>query len=260
MPSRPWARHVRTQNRSKPFVGRAESLGDDFWDQRWYKGLSKCRSEAVSELLWDRLSEGVGRDYALYYGVLEAYTRSTGEAAIPNIGALLKDSKDGEVQSQLVASLFDAVQTAGEGKIIPKVAEPAVEAILSVADSLDTKALNQARQTLLQLDAERQSDELAAVVHKDTVQDDGSFLWATVVLETATCKNGKVMQRVQSASVKEGGNTWGDQAQGKVKEAVEVAWVLDLAERCKGTEKSSFMCLRHPLKGRLKSKTGSMPK
>ena len=197
-------------------------------------------------MLWDRLSEG-GTGLRSVLWVLEAYTRSTGEAAIPNIGALLKNSKDGEVQSQLVASLFDAVQTAGEGKIIPKVAEPAVQAILAVAESLDAKALNQARQTLLQLDAERQSDELAAVVHKDMVQADGSFLWATVVLETATCKNGKVMQRVQSASVKEGGNTWGDQAQGKVKEAVEVAWVLDLAGVVRHWG-NPVLCLETPLR------------
>ena len=95
------------------------------------RSLSQCRSDSNSELLWSRLSAGVGRDYALFYGVLEAYTRSTWEAAIPNIGALLKDSKDGEVQSQLVASLFDAVQTAGDGQVIPKIADSAIEAIIS---------------------------------------------------------------------------------------------------------------------------------
>ena len=69
-------------------------------------------------------------------------------------------------------------------------------------------------------------------------------------VETANCENGKVMQRVQTASVKEGGNTWGDQAEGKVKEAVEVGWTLDLAERCKGTGDIGVHVSDAPLKGK----------
>ena len=33
------------------FIGQAESLGKEFWDQRWYKGLSNCGVESIKDLL-----------------------------------------------------------------------------------------------------------------------------------------------------------------------------------------------------------------
>ena len=230
------------------FIGRSETLGKEFWDQRWYKGLSNCGVDPIENLLWGQLSSGVNGDYTLFYGVLEAYARCAAGDAVPKIKELLDGAEDAEMQSNLMIALGDASQLGSVDGPNAKIMSDAVEVILSAQERLKPQALKQARQSLLALDAEKASDELAAIYHKDLIQGDGDFMWGVISVETATCKNGKMKQRVQLATVSESGNTWGDQFQERVEASIRARWTLDLAERCKGTGEVQTLVPSQPFK------------
>ena len=78
------------------------------------------------------------------------------------------------------------------------------------------------------------ADELAGQMYADKKQENGTYIWGVLAVENATCKKGKLKQNIHSAMVNEGGHTWSDQFEERVKVPAESAWELNLAKKCKG--------------------------
>lgn len=216
------------------FVNRSAALGEDFWKQRWYRALASCPVPKVQELLAAELDKGLGADRSRFFAIMETYARGSSGAAIPRLKGLLSGTKDAEAQSQIIGAFADAAQVGSVNGMDSAAGTAAVAAIVELAPGLEVKAIEQARLTLQALGAEQASDELAAVRFQGVMQEDGTFLWGTVTVEDAVCKNGKRFQRAHVAQVSEPGRTWPDQIEEKVQAAVEVVWELDLAAKCKG--------------------------
>jgi hypothetical protein len=224
-------------NDSKPvqtfFADSQKALGDAFWTDRWYRGLETCRVPAIQNILKAQLDKGVGADRSRFVGVLEVYSRNLGAGALPVLEQLGKTQKDPEVLTYVVAAFADAAAL-GSDTADPKIAEAAVGTIVELAPTWPDKAVEQARITLKALGDERASDSLVLVRYKTFVQKDGGLLYGTIVVENATCKNGKHEQTVHTAKVLDPGQTWPDQLKEKVDESIRHGWELELAERCKG--------------------------
>lgn len=216
------------------FASGPQALGDAFWTDRWYRGLEECRVPAIQGILQAQLEKGVGADRSRFAGVLEVYARNLGAGALPMLENLGKSQHDAEVLSYVVTAFSDAAQV-GTDRADPKVAQEAVRIITELAPTWPDKAVEQARITLTTLGDDRAADTLVVVRYKSVVQDDGGLLYGTIVLEDATCKNGKHQQIIHYAEVQDPGQTWPDQLREKVDGAVRHAWNPTLAEKCKGT-------------------------
>ncbi len=219
----------------KFFVDRAQTLGEKFWSDRWYRALNTCRVPEVQSILSAELDKGLGADRLRFFAVLETYARSAGGEAVPRLESLASSIDDPEGQANIIAAFADAARVGTPEGIDGNAAAAAIKAIHSVAPKLTVKGVEQARMTLLALGDEAGSDDMAAVRYKSKDQGGSEFLWGAIANEVATCKNGKVQQRIHVALVNERGNTWPDQLQEKVEAAAAVNWELDLADKCKGT-------------------------
>jgi len=217
------------------FIGQASSMGDEFWNQRWYRALGACSAQPIQDLLWSELDKGIDIGRSRFFGILEAYSRSAGIAAVPKLAELAGRNDDPEVEVNVISAFTDAARVGQVGGMDQPTANKAVRAIVELAPELSIKAVEQARLTLQTLGAEAEADSIAAVRYDAVKQDDGMFLWGVVAVENASCKGGKkMMQRLNFAAVSDPGNTWPDQFEEKVQASLETAWPLDLAERCKG--------------------------
>ena len=219
------------------FVTQAAAMGDEFWSDRWYRALGACSAAPIQELLASELDKGLGKDRTRFFGVLEAYARSAGGAALDRLTGLAKSIDDPEAEVNIVVAYADAAQIGAVGGMNQATAKKATAALVKLAEDghLSTKAVEQVRITLKALGAELESDEIAAVRYGDLAQDGGTFLWGIVGVEDAGCKKGKKpTQRFHSSKVIDQGNTWADQLLEKAQASAETAWTLDLAERCKG--------------------------
>ncbi len=217
------------------FAERASTLGEDFWDQRWYRAIGTCKADALSGLLWGRIENGPGSNRTQFSAVLEAWSRAAGKAGIPQLERLLSTVGD-DVESQVyvVAAFADVAGVGSVDGVDAEAAAAAVSTLQTLAPGLSVKGVEQARITLMSLGDEAASDALAAVRYKDAAQDDGRFLWGVATVETATCKNGKAQTRVTTAPLYGRGMTWADQLKDRAEPVVQHAWPLDLAAKCKG--------------------------
>jgi len=222
------------------FVERAEKLGDKFWSDRWYRALTSCRQPGVQSILSAELDKGLGADRLRYFAVLETYARSAGADSVTRLKTIAKDIDDPEAEVNVVAAFADAARVGTPDGADAATAAAASAAIKEVAGDLTSKGVEQARMTLLALGDEQGSDDLAAVRYKAVDQGGGAFMWGAIAEEKATCKNGKVSQRMHVATVQERGNTWPDQLQDKVEAAASVNWELNLAAKCKGTGETTW--------------------
>jgi len=222
------------------FIDRAAKLGDKFWSDRWYRALTTCRQPSVQSILSAELDKGLGADRLRYFAVLETYARSSGAAALERLQTIAKDIDDPEAEVNVVAAFADAARVGTPEGADASTAAAASAAITAVAGDLTAKGVEQARMTLLALGDEQGSDDLMAVRYKAVDQGGGNFLWGVIAEEKATCKNGKVAQRMHVSLVHERGNTWPDQLQDKVEAASAVNWDLNLAEKCKGTGETTW--------------------
>ncbi len=107
---------------------------------------------------------------------------------------------------------------------IPRWRKPRSGTIVDLAPAWPDKAVEQARITLRTLGDERASDTLVLVRYKSVLQKEGGLLYGAVVVEDATCKNGKHEQVVHTAEVEDPGQTWPDQLREKVNESVRHGW------------------------------------
>ena len=213
----------------------ASALGEDFWTQRWYRALVDCRVPAIQKILTDYLAVAeAGDDRVRFFAVVSAWAQNVGGAAVPKLEEMISKSEDTEVQVSLLQAFTDAAQVGTLAGMDVKAAEEGAAAIKRLSVNLPAKAVDQARITLQALDDEEGADSLAKVRYNALVQSDDVLLYGVVVVETATCKNGKAQQFLHVAEVSDPGQTWPDQLADAVGATIKQQWKLNLAERCKG--------------------------
>lgn len=218
------------------FLNAASTMGEEFWNGRWYRGLSSCRAPEIQKLLSDNVVAMEKGDPGRFQGVLEVFARNLGPAAIPLLKQLAVGTSDPERQTYIVNAFGDAAGLGSTSGADPKAGQEVGATLVAIAPELQPKGVEQARVILQALGDERAADELAAVRYKAVKQADNTWLWGAIVTETATCKNGKTQQNVHVAKVTDTGRTWGDQVKDRVA-AGSNAWGLNLAEKCKGEGK-----------------------
>ena len=222
------------------FTDSAKSLGDKFWSEGWYSGLSTCRDPGVQDLLRGVVMSP--KIEARYFTVLSIYSRNVGKNAIPVIKTLLEQHSEPELATNLISALADAAGGDTSARSL------AISTILEVAPKLPTQALNQARITLIGLGAEAESDALVAVRYGSVLQADKSLLYGSVILDVATCKKGDTKVEVHVVQVSDGGHTWPDQLLERVKTQAGSSIALDLGDRCKGTSTPEYIVSTEPFK------------
>jgi hypothetical protein len=228
------------------FLDAAASQGEKFWTERWYRGIVSCRVPEVQALLSDKVAKGPSGDQARFLGILEAYARNLGGAAVPKLKEMAVATKDGEQQTYLVNAMADAAGVGSAEGPNAEAATAAIKAIQELAPDLENRALEQARTTLNALGDERASDELAGHRFKAAKRDDGTIRWGAVAVETATCKNAKVTQVFHMAAVVDEGRTWPDQLQERVATATASSWAFDVGPKCKGESKVAWTVSGEP--------------
>ena len=229
------------------FLSAASTMGDAFWNERWFRGLATCRVPEVQKLLGDEIARSEKTNQSRFLGVLEVYSRNLGGAAVPRLKELALSTQDAETQTYIINALSDAAGLGAKEGADGATAAAAIKAIIELAPQLQPKAVEQARTTLNALGDERAADELAGVRYKDVRTADGKLMYGAVIVETATCKNGKTQQAIHAGQLLDPGHTWPDQMRGKV-ESVTVSWGFDLAQKCKGEGKLDTFVPAEPFK------------
>ena len=125
------------------FVAQAKSLGDDFWEQRWYRSLDDCSTDEIKDILSTRLEGGLDIGRSQYMGVLEVYARGAEADALGPIGRALKsgiEGNDEELQINAIMAFSDAARVSGTEVGNQKVADKAVKRISEQSSKLSPKA------------------------------------------------------------------------------------------------------------------------
>ena len=234
------------------FLDIAGNGTDEFWSSRVYQYLTDCRVESLQTLMLEQYAKGMDQGSAQYFSVMAAMARNLEGAAIPHLKADLEKSEDAEVQVNLIATIFEAVDENNENhaddkQMTQEVAGVGVQAIYEHAGKLQPEALLQARTVLDSLEAEAEADELAGYMYKAHQQPDGQYMWGLLVVENATCKKGNKKQRIYMSSILETGTNWADQLPEQIEDAVAVQWEMDLAKRCKGTGDVEYIISELPI-------------
>ena len=215
-------------------IGAQARLGDQYWTERWYRALASCEGPEVGAILAAELDKGTGADKARYFGILQAYARSQGAAAIPKLQELAGRITDVEGLTYIVQAFPDAARVGSEQGRDEGIARAAAAAVVGLAPTLPEKVVEAARVALQALGDEAAADALAGERYRAVRQPEGGLLWGVVAVETAPCKKGsQTWRRVHHALVNEGGNTWPDQLQDKVQAAAATAWEPSLGAKCK---------------------------
>lgn len=229
------------------FFARAHAdLGEQFWEDRWHRGLSDCRVESIQNILVEAIQKtNLKEDQSRFFTVLEVYSRNLGAAAVPTIAALAKATDDQEHLTYLVNALADAANVGGATGINPAAAKSATTALVEMGPKLPPRAVEQARKTLLAMGSDEQADAFAGHRWRDRKKED-TYLYAVTVTESATCKNGKSFANLHYALFDETGNLWPGQLQENIGEKLAFEWNLDGAEKCKGEGKIDVVMPKEP--------------
>jgi hypothetical protein len=219
------------------FIAARADLGEQFFVERWHRGLGECRTEGIQTLLTDELAASVEggkvKDTTGFFALLEIYARNLAMDSVPTLAGLARDLTDEEVQSYVVNAFADAAQVGSATGANPVVADAAVKEIVALGPDLGTRGVVQARTTLLSLGADREADGFA--VHRWAERFSGGYSYAATATEILTCKNGKQQGYFHHAPFTEGGGMWPEQLDPLLREKLVHEWDLHAAERCKGT-------------------------
>jgi hypothetical protein len=216
------------------FVRAHQDLGEQFWEERWHRGLSGCRSEAIQEILTTAIADkGLKDDQSRFFTVLEVYSRNLGNQAVPTIAALVDRTNDPEELMYLVNALADAANVGGTDGVNPVAAKSATTALVQMGKKLPPRAVEQARKTLLAMGAEEEADLFATHRWPDRKTEE-MYRYAVTLNESATCKNGKSFANLHFATFTEAGRLWPDQLGQQIGEKLIFEWELTAASRCKG--------------------------
>ena len=224
----------------------AQVLGEDFWEDRWYRSLAECREASVQGLLANEIANP-SENRTRFFGVLEVYSTNLGAQAIPTLEGLLSTVEGEEELTYVVNAFADAAHVGHVDGQDPEVTVQAVAAIVKAAPPLPTKAVEQARTTLTSLGAEEEADKLAVVRYADVLAE-GSLSYGLVVLEAPEgCKKDAVWLGVHTGVATT--TMWPDQAHAAIEGAATGGWEYGLAKKCKGTPAFEVILSDEPLDG-----------
>ncbi|MBN2799910.1 MAG: hypothetical protein JXX28_12260 [Deltaproteobacteria bacterium] len=220
------------------FLVRAHGiLGEDFWKDRWYRGMADCRTREIQDLL-SRSIDGeeagaASKDRHRFHSVLEVYARNLGANAIPKLNSFATTYTDREDLLPILSAYGDAANLGAVDGPNPKVVELSIGAIEHLGPDLPAFAIPQARDILRALGAEQLADNFSMYRWPDRFHDSG-YSYAAVVVEDYTCGNGKKYAIFHHAYFKEGGHLWPDQVAEMLPEKVLFEWQLSPGSTCKG--------------------------
>ncbi len=221
------------------------SLGDKFWDDRWYRSLATCRHPEIQELLRTEINEP-SSNRGRFFGVLEVYSRNLGPESIDKLLELAGEIQDPEELTYVVNAFADAAQVGAiEGQDI-STTKTAVDALVSLVPTLDGMPLEQSRTTLESLGALDEAARVPALRYAELLWEDGRLHYGVVAVETARCKNGKVRMGIHTGSAVEKGVRFPNTIAGDAPEAISFAWVFKLAEKCKGRQTLEYFVSKMP--------------
>ena len=215
-------------------------LGEQFWKERWHRGLSDCRADSIQEILIHAIQDkDIRADQSRFFNVLEVYSRNLGAKAVPTLSALAKGTKDEEELTYLVNAFADAANVGGEEGTNPVAAKAAIAALTELGPTLPVRAVEGGRRTLMAMNAEEEADQFAKYRWRERMTD-GNYTYAVTALESVACKNGKNIANFHVASFQEAGNMWPEQIQEHIAEKLVFEWEMNAAEKCKGTGTNTF--------------------
>jgi len=207
------------------FLDTQKAVGDKFWSGRWYAGLDECRVPAAVEVLNAGLESQKG-DPTRFKSILETLSRNLGKDAVPVLAAKLAAEKDKELATYIVGAFADAAGVGSVAGVNVEAEQAAITEIKKAAPTLPEPAVDQARNTLLALGSEADSDAMAAQRYRTLAQADGSLQYGIYVTKVATCKKDSKIE-VHTALVTGAGRTWPDQVVARVQPAVgQLQWHL----------------------------------
>ncbi len=213
-------------------VASEAALGDAFWNQRWYRSLTECRTPEVQALLL-REVQTPSSDRSRFLGVLEAFARNFGKDAIPYLKTLIILGEREEDLTYIVNAFADAAQVGSIDGRDEEAAALAIATLFEMAPHLPEQALTQAATTLEALGAGERAGELAGAHFRDRTWEDGKLHYGLVVVESAVCRKGKEQVVLHSTEVTEGGKGWSTDWRPRIDDAI-ASWNFDLAADCKG--------------------------
>ena len=213
-------------------VESAEVLGDKFWNQRWYRSLTACRTPEIQALLLDQV-QTPSSDRTRFLGTLEVFARNLGKDALPYLKTLVITGEREEDLTYIVNAFADAAQVGSFDGADTETAALAVAALFELAPHLPHQALPQASTTLVALGAGDRAGDLAGAHFRDRIWEDGKLHYGLLVSESAVCKKGRLQVVLHTTEVTEAGHDWIRNLRPQVDAAME-AWTFDLAGSCKG--------------------------
>jgi hypothetical protein len=230
-----------------PFlVSSHQALGTTFWTERWHRGLAGCRTPEVRALLSGALEGNVvgygALDRGLFFSVLEVYSRNLQGEALPTLQAFALKLEDEEEVTYVINAFSDAAGVGSLQGLDREVADKAVAALNELGPDLPARGVDQARTTLLALDAKEAADRYARYRWPAAYRLGGyRYRYAAVAVERATCKNGKKLAILHHADFTEPGNLWPDQLPELIPEKLTHEWRLDGSNLCPGEHEVAFV-------------------
>ena len=213
-------------------VESASVLGNVFWNQRWYRSLTECRTPEIQALLLEQV-QTPSSDRSRFLGTLEVFARNLGKDALPYLKTLVITGEREEDLTYIVNAFADAAQVGSLDGADAETAALAVTALFELAPHLPDQALTQAATTLVALGAGDRAGDLAGAHFRDRIWEDGKLHYGLVVSESAVCKKGKLQVVLHTTEVTEAGHDWMANLRPQVDAAME-AWTFELADDCKG--------------------------
>ena len=232
------------------FAASFEREGKDFWEQRWYRGLSDCRSDAVRSTLEAALGDSHIQERAnrgLYFGLLEVYARNLKADALPTLTEALEANAGDKDASLVVRAFADAANVGQLGGMDAEAAKAAREALVTLAPKLNPDVIDTVRDTLRALGDDTASERV--VRHRWPELYSGSYTYLAVAHELATCKNGKQQAVFHYGDLTEPGERFPNTMAADLESTLTRAWGLDLAAKCKGEGELTVEMTTQPISG-----------
>ena len=218
------------------FLNAHDSLGERFWSERWYVGLSDCRDPGVQKVLADAVGQGLNpRDPTRFFALLGLYARNLGANALPTLEEILPTVP--ENQRRLVVEAWaDAADVGSNDGRDEAAAKAAIASLTQVREHIPASAADVLRNTLASLGDAAGAEAAVAVRWPDRLRD-GRYHYLVAAQEAWTCSNGKSYATLHFGEVTDAATRWPDTLADQIRGIVEGPWKLGKAARkCKAEE------------------------
>lgn len=229
------------------FVAAQEADNETFFQQRWYRGLSDCRTEAIQALLADALQEQRSdTDRTRFRALVGIYARNLGADALPTLSGLLAEVPEAE-RRLMVEAFADAADVGNEEGMDEEAAVAAVAALLESAEHIPGEAVDTLRNTLRSLGDEAAAESSVRYRWPDRIAG-GSYRYLAAVHELWTCKNGKEYGTLHYGEILEPTSRWPDTLSQEILAQLTTPWELGRsADKCKGEASLQASIVDEPL-------------